>query len=318
MIEAVSNKTVKELLAEQLTFWDMARTNYEALREVESKALDVDGYAFRVQFNPARIRSSAAKVDPKSIQERKCFLCKENRPAAQKGLPFGEAYTVLVNPFPIFSEHLTIPGLKHEDQRIRNRLGDMLALAETLSDFILFYNGPKCGASAPDHIHFQAGNKGFLPLETDWRRAAGKAFYNEAATSLYNLQGYPVSMLVLTTDAIQNAVTLFGKIYLLLDNRTEEEPMMNLLAWYEDGQWVICIIPRTLHRPACYFAAGEDNLLISPASVDLGGVFITPLEKDFRKITSNDIRSILQEVCLNGDAMNKLVKQLYDTLQAEV
>lgn len=317
MTEAISNKTVNELLAEQLTSWDTARTNYEALQEVESKVLDVDGYTFRVQFNPARIRSSAAKVDPKSIQERKCFLCKDNLPAAQKGLKFGEGYTVLVNPFPIFPQHLTIPAVEHKDQLIRNRFVHMLELAERLSGFVLFYNGPKCGASAPDHAHFQAGNKGFLPLESEWRSAAGEVFYSKEGTALYALKEYPAPMLVLTSDSMEKAAGLFDQIYTLLDKGVEVEPMMNLLAWYEDGQWVVCIIPRTLHRPACYFAEGEENLLISPASVDLGGVFITPLEKDFEKITSQDIRNILQEVCLTGSGLNELVNELNQVLLSE-
>ncbi|MBN2661249.1 MAG: DUF4922 domain-containing protein [Tannerellaceae bacterium] len=318
MTEAISNKTVNELLAEQLTSWDTARTNYEALQEVESKVLDVDGYTFRVQFNPARIRSSAAKVDPKSIQERKCFLCKDNLPAAQKGLKFGEGYTVLVNPFPIFPQHLTIPAVEHKDQLIRHRFVHMLELAERLSGFVLFYNGPKCGASAPDHAHFQAGNKGFLPLESEWRSAAGEAFYSKEGTALYALKEYPAPMLVLTSDSMEKAAGLFDQIYTLLDKGMEVEPMMNLLAWYEDGQWVVCIIPRTLHRPACYFAEGEENLLISPASVDLGGVFITPLEKDFEKITSKDIRKILQEVCLTESGLNELVNELNQVLLSEV
>lgn len=317
MTEAISNKTVNELLAEQLTSWDTARTNYEALQEVESKVLDVDGYTFRVQFNPARIRSSAAKVDPKSIQERKCFLCKDNLPAAQKGLKFGEGYTVLVNPFPIFLQHLTIPAVEHKDQLIRNRFVHMLELAERLSGFVLFYNGPKCGASAPDHAHFQAGNKGFLPLESEWRSAAGEVFYSKEGTALYALKEYPAPMLVLTSDSMEKAAGLFDQIYTLLDKGMEVEPMMNLLAWYEDGQWVVCFIPRTLHRPACYFAEGEENLLISPASVDLGGVFITPLEKDFEKITSQDIRNILQEVCLTESGLNELVNELNQVLLSE-
>lgn len=317
MTEAISNKTVNELLAEQLTSWDTARTNYEALQEVESKVLDVDGHTFRVQFNPARIRSSAAKVDPKSIQERKCFLCKDNLPAAQKGLKFGEGYMVLVNPFPIFPQHLTIPAVEHKDQLIRNRFIHMLELAERLLGFVLFYNGPKCGASAPDHAHFQAGNKGFLPLESEWRSAAGEAFYSKEGTALYALKEYPAPMLVLTSDSMQKASGLFDQIYMLLDKGMEVEPMMNLLAWYEDGQWVVCIIPRTLHRPACYFAEGVENLLISPASVDLGGVFITPLEKDFEKITSQDIRNILQEVCLKVSGLNELVNELNQVLLSE-
>lgn len=313
----VSNQTVKELLAEQLISWPMARTGYEALREVQSKELDVNGYTFRVQFNPARIRSSAANVDAKAIQERPCFLCKQNLPAQQKALPFGKDYSILVNPFPIFEQHFTIPAVKHEDQLIHGRLTVMLELAALLSDFVLFYNGPKCGASAPDHIHFQAGNKGFLPVEADWRRAAGEPAVRHNGTSVYALKGYPVPMLVLTGDNAAAITGLFDRIYSLMDTGTEAEPMMNLLAWVEDGQWILCVMPRTLHRPACYFKEGDGNLLISPASVDLGGVFITPQAKDYEKITSQDIREILQEVCLSEAGIQEIIHKLTKSLQVD-
>jgi ATP adenylyltransferase/5',5'''-P-1,P-4-tetraphosphate phosphorylase II len=158
---------VQTLFEQQTTHWETARKNYEALRQVQVRICTVNGYTYKVQFNPARIISSGAKVDAASIQQRACFLCAANLPAEQQGVSFGTEYTILVNPFPIFPKHLTIPVNNHIDQLIAGRLGDMLDLTKALSDYILFYNGPKCGASAPDHLHFQAGNKGFLPIEAE-------------------------------------------------------------------------------------------------------------------------------------------------------
>lgn len=159
------NQTIHHLLTGQLASWETARNNYAALSGVRVKELNVNGILYKVQFNPARIVSSGAKVDAKSILERKCFLCPANLPPVQKGIPFGGHYNILVNPFPIFPRHLTVPELAHTPQRIATRFTDMLELAEALTDYTIFYNGPKCGASAPDHAHFQAGNKGFMPIE---------------------------------------------------------------------------------------------------------------------------------------------------------
>ena len=269
---------VNQLFKEQLNDWELAKNNYKALEQVKVKTLDVDGHHYEVQFNPARITSSAAKVDAKSIQERKCFLCQQNLPAVQKGIPFKENYRVLVNPFPIFPRHLTIPALEHTPQFIVSRFGDMLDLAQQLEDYIVFYNGPKCGASAPDHFHFQAGNKGFLPVEND------KDWQN---------------ILRIESKDKQEMLQRFQEMYDALPLQADDaEPMLNILTWYDGGWWTTCLFPRKQHRPACYFAEGDANMLISPASVDLGGVFITPLEKDFEKITAEDIADILNEIII--------------------
>jgi len=270
---------VTHLFEEQLKEWELAKNNYKALEEVKVKTLNVNGYPYKVQFNPARITSSAAKVDPKSIQERKCFLCAENRPQEQEGIPFNERYTILVNPYPIFPRHLTIPLLEHQPQLIASRFGDMLDLAQQLDDYTVFYNGPKCGASAPDHFHFQAGNKGFLPIEkeADWKNS-----------------------IRIESDDKQEMLDNFKRIYDSLPWQAEDtEPMLNILTWYENGKWITYLFPRKKHRPSCYFAENEAKLLISPASVDLGGVIITPLEKDFERITPEDIAGILGEVVEN-------------------
>ena len=308
------NQTIHNLLTEQLASWETARNNYAALSGVQVKELNVNGTLYKVQFNPARIVSSGAKVDAKSIKERKCFLCPANLPAVQKGIPFEGHYNILVNPFPIFPRHLTVPETAHVAQRIAPRFGDMLDLARQLTDYTIFYNGPKCGASAPDHAHFQAGNKGFMPIEQDWRgQVAGKvADYGQATLWLNDA---PRTTLVIESADRKTTIKLFDTVYHSLDIQPgEDEPMMNVLVMYEDNKWIVFVFPRAKHRPACYTAEGDANLLSSPASVDLGGVFITPVEKDFIKITAEDIAQILSEVCLSPADFQKVRKRIQSQL----
>lgn len=305
------NQTINNLFTEQLASWETARNNYAALSGVQVKELNVHGIPYKVQFNPARIVSSGAKVDAKSIRERKCFLCPAHLPAEQEGILFEGHYNLLVNPFPIFPRHLTIPELEHVPQRIAPRFADMLELARQLTEYTIFYNGPRCGASAPDHAHFQAGSRGFMPIETDWRKqVAGKvADYGQA--TLWYLDDAPRTTLVIEAADKNDAMVLFGIIYRVLDVPAgESEPMMNVLALYEGDRWIVFIFPRAKHRPACYTAEGDTNLLSSPASVDLGGVFITPVEKDFRKITAEDVAQILSEVCLSADDFDRLRQEI--------
>ncbi|HHT23721.1 MAG TPA: DUF4922 domain-containing protein [Bacteroidales bacterium] len=332
--------TVEQLLIEQLAIWETARNNFEALKQVKTKELNVNGAKFYVQFNPARIVSSGAKVDAKSIQERKCFLCAENRPREQVGLkvPLGKfrrqerLYSILVNPFPIFPKHFTIPDMVHKPQLILSRFGDMLDLAEYMKDYVIFYNGPKCGASAPDHVHFQAGNKGFLPIEKEWKKHIEATIIDNDNIKLHKVNyGFP--LFLFETNDKKKGIELFKKIYNALPlNDSETEPMMNILVWVESpetqkkstsfpllgkvpkgigaGGFRGAIIPRAKHRPDCYFAEGEKNILLSPASVDLGGVLITPLEKDFEKITAEDVAEILAEVCFDEKTFKKVIQKI--------
>ncbi|MDH6308723.1 ATP adenylyltransferase/5',5'''-P-1,P-4-tetraphosphate phosphorylase II [Dysgonomonas sp. PFB1-18] len=304
----------RNLLRSQLAEWALAKSNFEALNGVETKEFQFNGFMVRVQFNPARIQSSAAKVDKKSIQERKCFLCPANLPAEQRGIPFGDQYQVLVNPFPIFPEHFTMPTYNHTDQLILNRYGNMLDLAQALDEYTIFYNGPKCGASAPDHAHFQAGIKGFLPLEKDLKNAQFKeTIYQSAEITVYAIRNYLRNGFLLEAKDKTASVEYFSRIYSLLELKSDDkEPMMNTLTWYDNNRWHTCIFPRKRHRPTCFYAEGDDNLLISPASVDLGGVFITPLEKDFKKIAEKDIKDILKEICIGDDKMQTIIDKLKD------
>ncbi len=308
------NETIQKFLTEQLADWETARNNYAALAGVQVRELNVCGVRYKVQFNPARIVSSGAKVDAKSIQERKCFLCPANLPAQQKGIPFGGHYQILVNPFPIFPRHLTIPDLNHTPQRIEGRLEDMMELARQLTDFTIFYNGPRCGASAPDHAHFQAGNRDFMPIEADWKNQIAGRIADYGKATLYYLNDQPRTTLVIQSADMASANHLFSLICRLLPEQPEGEPMLNLLAMYDEGVWTLFVFPRAKHRPACYTAEGDARLLSSPASVDLGGVFITPVEADFHKISPAIMEQILSEVCLSASDFAKLRQDIKNHL----
>ena len=306
----ISENTIKDFFDRQLAVWDTARNNFDALNGVKVKSLTVGGSEVKVQFNPARIVSSAAKVDAKSLKERKCFLCEANRPAVQEGIEWGD-YTILINPFPIFPRHLTIPCRDHVDQRIHGRMADMMRLAEVLQGYTLFYNGPKCGASAPDHMHFQAGNSGFMPMEKEVESATQRTIFSDNAVSLMLVSGLSHPCLMIKASAVDAGEELFEKVFAALDiPEGEPEPMLNVLCSFDAGVWTILVFPRKKHRPDCYFAEGDDNILISPASVDMGGVFITPLEKDFDKITAADVQKIYDECCSSDDQLNEIVKQI--------
>ena len=307
-------ENVKQLFDTQLRDWEMAANNYAALEQVRVKTFTVSGNTIKVQFNPARILSSAAKVDAKSIQSRACFLCTSNRPVEQKGIPFLTNYTILVNPFPIFPRHLTVPSVIHTPQRIDGHLPDVLELAKALDDYVIFYNGPRCGASAPDHLHFQAGNKGFLPFEAEWIKT--RSLLSDTKQGIiWKINDNLRTGWLIEGDDKQNVCFLFNAIYKLLQERsTEDEPMMNLLAWCDAGKWFVVVLPRKKHRPDCFFAEDENQLTISPASVDLGGVFITPLEKDFNKITPEIIAGIMHEICLDKTDTEYISNRLKELL----
>ena len=308
----LNNKAVYDLIDRQLAVWQQAKDNYEALSGVGVKELVVEGFPVKVQFNPARIVSSAAKVDPKTIKDRKCFLCGANRPAIQEGIPFyGKKceYSVLINPFPIFPKHLTIPDVGHVNQTIEGeyeRYEDMLTLSEVLDEFLFFYNGPKCGASAPDHMHFQGGNKGFLPVEYNYNALEKTLIVEGEGVKVFAVENYMRGIMAIESTDKLAAVAQFRRLYSLLEVKEGEwEPMLNLLSWSvkENGavKYISLVYLREKHRPSHYFAEGDANILLSPASVDMGGVFITPLEKDFTKITEKELTEIADELQISNE-----------------
>lgn len=299
------NSQIKSLFADQLSNWALAQTNFEGLKTVQTKSFSFSDFDVKVQFNPARIVSSGAKVDAKTIAERKCFLCIENRPSEQNEIVFGD-YEILVNPFPIFPEHFTIPRKEHVDQQILPYFSDMLELAKAMDDYLIFYNGPKCGASAPDHMHFQAGTKDFLPLVNDYKRL--KATHTDLLITtekmqLLQMKNYMRSVYCIESTDVESAKDAFEKLYSYLSPLSlgrgaggEVEPLMNIVCLYEGSKWFVFVLPRKAFRPWQFTAEGDKQLLVSPATVEMCGIFITPIEAHFERITKEDVVSILEQV----------------------
>ena len=292
------------LIDRQLASWPEAARRYSDLCDVQTKEITIGGMPVRVQYNPARAVSTLARTDAASIAARPCFLCRENRPQQQEALPFegcdGRHYEILVNPFPIFPEHFTIPAVDHVPQRIAGRFPDMLRLAEAFPDMTVFYNGPESGASAPDHFHFQMGCKGFLPVERHFGLLGPKTVMRPGAAAIALTSAYIPGLPVITAPDAESAEAAFLRVLrsLPVSPRTGE-PQLNILCWKErtdsDTVFRILVIPRKAHRPSCYYAPEGEAVRISPASVDLGGVFIVPVEEDFRRSDAEVLQSIIRE-----------------------
>ncbi|MGE5431927.1 MAG: DUF4922 domain-containing protein [Syntrophomonadaceae bacterium] len=307
----------KALLAQQKDSWDLLSKGYNSLGSVKVKTFEFDHFKINVQFNPGRITSSAAKVDEKSIKERKCFLCPDNLPEAQKGIIYKDDYIVLCNPFPIFNEHFTLPKTVHVPQEIRSSFSEMLDFTKDLSRYYtVFYNGPKCGASAPDHLHFQAGDKAFMPIDSEYseiKENLGRKIIDCNGLQVFAVDKYPGKFLSFESSDCEALIKGFNDFYGIfneISSSGSEEPMMNILSFYENERWHVLVFPRAKHRPSYFFMEGDDNILLSPASVDMGGVLITPLEKDFNKITKENIVDIFRQVTLSDETFGFIAGKL--------
>jgi Domain of unknown function (DUF4922) len=296
----------KALLKNQKRTWAQLNEGYRSLGEIQTKTFLFDMFKIKVQYNPKRIVSSSAKVDSESIKERECFLCSENLPKEQKGILYNSNFVILGNPFPIFPEHFTVSCTKHLPQRIKDSFGYLLLLAKDLSKYYtVFYNGPECGASAPDHLHFQAGTKNFMPVEKGLVQIKKK--YAEILFEKNNLtvnavdDGLRRFLLIESGEigALKESFEIFYKTYSEL-SANEAEPMMNILVFYENS-WKVLIFLREKHRPSFYYFAGENNFLWSPAVVDLGGICIIPMLKDFNRVSSGIIITGYSEITISGD-----------------
>ncbi|MEA2707860.1 MAG: hypothetical protein QOF78_461 [Phycisphaerales bacterium] len=296
------------LLDEQKREWTLLRDGAAALADIQTRNIPLNGFMFRLQFNPKRIASTAAKVDPKTIAQRECFLCPANLPPEQRGLEFGDDYLILCNPYPIFPQHFTIPHKEHLPQRIAGAFGAMLDLARAMqSRYTVFYNGPRCGASAPDHLHFQAGDKGFMTIESEYDRLKGPAIVTTQTVAVFAPRSIRPFVSIESADR-DSAIHAFDAISRNLNNiaPSSEEPMMNVIVNFEDGKWRVIVLPRIKHRPSFFSAQGEARILLSPGTVDLGGVCILPVEHDFRNLREHHLQQMLEEVMLPHDAFGRL------------
>jgi ATP adenylyltransferase/5',5'''-P-1,P-4-tetraphosphate phosphorylase II len=296
-------KVLQELVELQKLNWPLVSANFAGLEKVELKQFQFDGFRVNVQFNPERMQSSAAKTDQKSIAARPCFLCAENRPVEQNEIDFGEQFVILVNPFPIFKLHYTISSIAHTEQRFLPNTQTFLELAEAMEGFIVIYNGPECGASAPDHLHFQAGESSLLPISSEFEqlKKSSRILFLGTNTTVYATENYLRKMISIETTSMKEGLNLIEIYYRHFQSMQPEkvEPMMNALCLWKAGKWTIHLFPRKAHRPSQYFASGMEHILISPGSVDFGGLFITPRREDFDKITREDVVDILDQVCID-------------------
>ncbi len=305
-------REINTLFSDQLKSWELARSNYAGLQEIRIRTIPFEGFNILVQFNPKRIISSSARVDPQSISARPCFLCKKNRPLEQESILYRDRLLLLVNPYPVFEGHLTMPSTGHEPQRILSNFDIMMEIARDMPQNIIIYNGPQCGASAPDHFHFQAIRKGHMPIEADFiKEGRGEKYTGYQNIIIHTWNKYLRELITLQGKDAIVLKSVFGIIYRFLQQETPapEEPMMNILAGYYQDHWVIHLFPRKLHRPDQYFATGERQLLISPASIDMGGVLIMPREEDFIKITRDDIEDVFRQVCVKKADIQRLIKE---------
>ena len=309
------SKAAKNLNIQQKKTWPALETAYESLKSIKTKTIEFEDFSFVIQFNPGRILSTSASTDETSIRERKCFLCNENRPFEQKGILINN-YILLVNPFPIFPEHFTIPGIDHTKQTIKNNFGDLLYLSKLLSEYYsVFYNGPQCGASAPDHIHFQAGNKTSLPLIREYGIIKNKygeilAFNNEV--EIFSVDDGLRKMICFDSNNRDSLLKSFDSFYeIYASHSNNNEPLMNIISVFDENMgWRVAIMLRSKHRPKEFYIKGDERILFSPAGSDFGGLCITPLEKDFNRFNKEILIKIFNEVTIDQELFLDLKKEI--------
>ena len=317
--DIMEDSSISRFFNRQMEKWADARHRFRDLKHVETHQLSDQ---LKVQWNPARIVSTGAKIDKKTLGDRPCFLCDKNRPKEQISKQIDERFLLLVNPFPILPIHFTIPARKHQPQSIYKNYGEMHRFLSLHSELMVFYNGPKCGASAPDHLHFQAGTSGILPLQANWQRLSRNltdiiSLNDDEKIAL--IHDFVVPAFVIISKSEDSDEALFQRLYKSMPVRGDEtEPMMNIIAWRKGDEYISVVIPREKHRPEAYFAEGDAQMMVSPGALDMSGLIITPREEDFRKLTEESATAILQECGVSTDKMNSIVTKLKASKEAEL
>lgn len=311
-------KELNKFIKDQLSVWQLASSNFRALKTAPSREVDVFGLKCWIQYNPRRVISSTADTSPAAIASRKCFLCADNRPKEQFHLRFegrkGRNYHIQINPYPIFRGHLVIVRDEHIPQEIWHHFPDMLDFAARYKDYLVFYNGPSSGASAPDHLHFQAIPKHNLPLEDvvdEFLDHPGEPLATVKDASLYKFDGYARGVFALKATTSKSLAKLF---YRLLDctdrGKGEEEPMFNLYAYVKNGEYRTIVVMRSAKRSHHFYSEGADHLTISPGAADIAGLFVAPFREDYDKADTALLEELLSEVCISEDEQNMIVWRL--------
>jgi len=308
---------MKALYDQQKRIWARLRRGHEDMRKAQIRRIELENQWVLCLHSPHRIESVSARVDVHSIANRPCFLCPQNLYDQEKGLPYGDDYAILCNVSPIFDFHLVITHRDHVPQQIEGHLDDALRLVQDLSpQFVLIYNGPRCGASAPDHLHFQAFPRGNLPLEDqiwgDHPSQIPGIVTGREGILMAAPHGFSRRFLTFDSDHRGALSFWFHRTLETLAKTTgmTGEPMINLVMAYHEGQWRMILFPRERHRPRCYHNRGDRQLLISPGAIDMAGVFVIPRENDYHRIDARILRGIYEEVTLSEDRFSRLMEEL--------
>lgn len=289
-------KDIENLYSREFKQWELARENYAALSHMNVKKFNYNGREIVAQFNPCRYNSAAAKIDSESLSKRECFLCSEHQPIEQETILWQDTYKIQINPYPIFNRHLTLSHVEHQPQAIVPHIDQMMQLAALLPGYVLFYNGPTCGASAPDHLHFQAAPFSELPL-------CREANHDYCDMSVY----FPFFYIIRKkASEAKHWFHVFEQGMQEINQKEGEYPQ-NVLCWRTKKEWHIIIIPRSKHRPDCY-GYDEEHFLLSPASVELTGVWPIARECDYNRITPSLLQSISEEVTISEDEKEQILE----------
>jgi len=299
------------LLAEQKNAWPDLQEGYELLKNVKERDLPCKGFSVLLQYNPRRIKSSLADVDKKNSNERRCFLCLDHLPEGQKGILNRGDYLILCNPMPVFSSHFIISHLDHRTQAIEEHFDTLLQLITDFgSGWAILYNGPKCGASAPDHFHFHVVPSGQMPIDNEIREKQRlSSIIKVNGVLIYRVRGLGREVIIIEGDdpmvvgsTFKGFMNALKKVLL-----TEEEPMINIEGFLNQRKWRLMIFPRRKHRPYAFFREGDARVLVSPGVIDMGGILITPLEKDFERLDAAIVEGIYKEVSLDGETVERAI-----------
>ena len=311
---------VDALIAAQLETWPALRDGYESFRQLETKRVPVAESEVVIQNNPRRVRSTAAAVDKTSVGKRPCFLCAANLPPEEKGIAYGDDLIFLCNPFPVLDRHLTVAHREHIEQKIEGNVEWLLAMAGDLApDYFVLYNGPQCGASAPDHLHFQACSRRLLPIQQEVMAdqpddPAHCDICEEQRRNqfeLFTLQGCGRSVIVLRGNDPREIAHWFYRTVAEMPRADDQsEPLMNLVCTFERDTFTLYLFPRLRHRPASFFAAGEARLVVSPGAIDMAGVVVVPEREHFLKLDGARLEAIFAEVSLSDETVNEILDRV--------
>ena len=308
-LDTTADNRLQRFFNRQLEIWEVPNLNYQQLSHVKTKQLgDIEA-----QFNPARIVSTGANIDKKAIAERPCFLCNANRDNRQMSKILECGLELLINPFPILPMHFTLPTRRHQPQSVATLFPKIYSLLDDYADIMVFYNGPRCGASAPDHAHLQGGTSGLLPIQKCWQRfcrSLKTVYCCGEGEQISLITEYVVPAFVIQSKSAKCEAQLFDKLYKALDKEAGAEAMLNIVAWRQEDNHITVVFPRRKHRPDCYYAEGAEQLLASPGALDMAGLMILPRKDDFETITQERAEAVLREVAITSEQAAEICQRL--------